>query len=402
MRSLTVALFLAYKSIRRGNGGVTFLTILMLVLATLNLLFVPSLVDGIVHNANEKLIDTYVSNIIIEAGGDNPVIKRASELLDSIDDVSGVVAVTARNRQGAQLIYGEERANAVVRGVDPVRDAAVFDIPPALFEGEYLVPRELNAIVLGVQVAGADRPGLELYASSLKTVHAGDLVKVNYAGGVSKQYRVKGVFYTEFLQSDTQVFVTKREFATVDPFSTNRAVSLHVKVRDDADSPRIIRDISALRPGLKFQTWEETAGLVSSMTDSFDIINAIITVVNLLFAGITVFIVTYVDLVHKRRQIGIQRAIGITPLAITLAYLFRAMFYALTGVVLSGLLFIYVVVPVEARYPFHFPFGDVPLFFNLASLVRAALSIFGVALVAAVLPVLRTLRIGLLDAIWGD
>ncbi len=401
MRSLIVAGFLAIKSVVRGNAGVTLLTIAMLVLANLNLLFVPSLVDGIVFSANDKLVTTYSSNIIIEAEGDNPVIRRVDELIAGIEAIDGVVAVSARNSIGAQLTYQGERTNCTVRGVDPVRDSAVFDIAGAIFEGAYLEPRETGQVLLGVQLAGADRTEIELYSSSLKTAHAGDRITLNYANGLSKQYEIKGVFYTEFIQTDLQAFVTDREFAAVSPTSNNRATLLHVKIRDHREASRVIREIQTLRDDLEFQTWEDTAGIVSSMTDSFDIINSILTIVNLLVAGITVFIVTYIDLVNKRRQIGIQRAIGITPLAITLSYVMRAVFYAAISVVLAGVLFLYVVVPLEARYPFHFPFGDVPLFVDGALLVRAALIIFGVAVVAAVLPVIRTLRIRLLDAIWG-
>jgi ABC-type antimicrobial peptide transport system permease subunit len=95
------------------------------------------------------------------------------------------------------------------------------------------------------------------------------------------------------------------------------------------------------------------------MTDSFNVINAILNAVNLLIAGIMVFIVTYIDVANRRRQIGIQRAIGITPGSITLSYLFRAIFYSGVGVILADLLFAYLVTPLEARYPFHFPFDDV-------------------------------------------
>jgi putative ABC transport system permease protein len=401
MRSLIVASFLAFKSVVRGNAGVTLLTISMLVLVNLNLLFVPSLVNGIVFSANDKLIETYSSNIIIEAEGDNPVIRRVDDLLAGIERIDGVIAVTSRNGIGAQLSYDNERTNCTILGVDPIRDAAVFNIPPAIFEGSYLEPRETGQVLLGVQLAGADRTEIELYGSSLKTAHAGDRITVNFANGLSKQYEIKGVFYTEFIQTDLQAFVTDRDFSAVSPNANNRATQINVKIRDHREASRVIREIQTLRDELKFQTWEDTAGLVSSMTDSFNIIDSILTIVNLLVAGITVFIVTYIDLVNKRRQIGIERAIGITPLAIILSYVMRAIFYAVIGVVLSAVLFLYVVVPIEARYPFHFPFGDVPLFVDGALLLRASLIIFGVAVIAAVLPVLRTLRIRLLDAIWG-
>jgi putative ABC transport system permease protein len=137
------------------------------------------------------------------------------------------------------------------------------------------------------------------------------------------------------------------------------------------------------------------------MTDSFNVINTILNVVNLLVAAITVFIVTYIDVTNRRRQIGIQRAIGITQGSITLAYLLRAVFYAIVASILASLVFLYVVVPIEARYPFHFPFGDVYLVTGFSSLTRAVLILLCAAVVAAFVPVWMALRIKILDAIWA-
>ncbi len=137
------------------------------------------------------------------------------------------------------------------------------------------------------------------------------------------------------------------------------------------------------------------------MTNSFTAINGILTMVNLLVAGITVFIVTYIDLAHKRRQIGIERAIGITPTAITVSYILRAMFCAVLGVVISWLLYVYALVPIEASHPFHFPFGDVKLFATQGLIVRSSLIIIGVAILGAFIPARQTISMRILDAIWG-
>ena len=74
--------------------------------------------------------------------------------------------------------------------------------------------------MLGIQLAGADKPNLELYARSLLKVHAGDVVNVTYGNGVQKNYTVKGIFYTEFLQTDIQAFVSQAEMEAVNPLTT--------------------------------------------------------------------------------------------------------------------------------------------------------------------------------------
>ena len=124
------------------------------------------------------------------------------------------------------------------------------------------------------------------------------------------------------------------------------------------------------------------------MTDSFNVINTILNVVNLLVAGITVLIVTYIDVTNRRRQIGIQRAIGITQGSIALAYLLRAVFYAIVASILASLAFLYVVIPIEARYPFRFPFGDVYLVTGFPYLTRAVFILLCAAVVIAQLGVI--------------
>jgi len=401
MNSLKVAVFLSMRSIVRSNLGVTFLTIAMLVLANLNLNFVSGLMDGIIDSANEKLIATYSSDIVIEPAGKNYFIRNARDLVKQIEAVDGVVAATYRNSLGAELSFNDYRVNTVVRAIIPEQDKRVFNIADAVYEGSYLDDRDTDQIFLGIQLAGADRSDLELFSSSLRSVHAGDKITVSYANGVIKKYTVKGVFYTEFIQTDIQAFVTERELRSVYPLANDQASVIYVKTRPDISMDSIIQSISRLRSGLQFKTWEDTAGLVSSMTESFAIIQSILMIVNMLIAGITVFIVTYIDLTQKRRQIGIERAIGITSSAISMSYLLRAVFYAVIAIISAYFLYQYGVIPLEARYPFHFPFGDVVLSMGRTQLIRSALIIAGVSAIAALLPVWQTLRIRILDAIWG-
>jgi len=400
-RSLKVAGLLAATSIRKGSIGVTLLIILILALVGLNLLFVPGLLGGLVWGANAKVIQTYTADIVIESKRESLLIRDVDHLISRIEAIDGVIAATPRINMGAEFSFDDERTNAVIYGIRPEREKQVFTIHESLIEGSYLDPGDREGILLGIQLAGADQPDIELYYRSLRRVHAGDRITVTYANGLEKKYTVRGVFHTEYIQTDLQAFVTEKELRAVNPLPPEHATSIHVNTAPDADINAIVAQISSIRNDLKILTWEDYAGIVRSMTDSFAVINAILNVVNLLVAGITVFIVTYIDVVNRRRQIGIQRAIGITPGSITLAYLMRATFYALAGIILASLVFIYLVVPLEAQYPFHFPFGDVYLRVELSGMLRTALILLSAALVAAFIPVWAVMRIKILDAIWG-
>jgi len=401
IKSLKVAMFLALKSIVKGNVGVIVLTIFMLILVTMNLLFVPGLINGANVSMNSILVRTYSGDIIIGPEGDKTVINHVEDLITRIESIDGVVAASARNDINAYIEFEDKRVSRVVTAIDPAREKEVFEVSKSLIEGKYLDTRDRDQILLGVQVAGGDREDIELYSSSLRHVHAGDKVVVTYSNGLEKQYTVKGIFDTGFIQTDLQAFVTELEFNSVMPNMYDKASSIRVKLEEGADPQRVIERIASMGNNLEFQTWEETAGLVESMTESFILINQILNVVNYLVAGITVFIVTYVDVVNRRRQIGIQRAIGIKSHSITVSYLIRALFYAIVGLIIGILLFKYVVIPVEARHPFEFPFGPAYITTQPSYTARMAFILLVVSLTAAFMPVWRVMRIKILDAIWG-
>jgi putative ABC transport system permease protein len=399
-KSLRVGLFLAYASVARANLGVIVLTVLILALAGLNLLFVPGLLQGLVAGSDAKVKDTFAGHLVVESGNEYPLIADVDHLIEDIRTMDGVVGATPRNTLGAELVFKNERTNCVVSGIRPELEKMVFNISQSMIEGVFLAG-DSTGIVLGMQLAGADDPSIELYSRSLKNVHVGDQVMVNYANGVRKIYPVTGIFHVDFIQSDLQAFVTETEFETVNPDAAGMAASVRVRMANEAGIGALISKIKGTRAGLRVSPWQDYSGIMRSMTDSFNAIDAILNVVNVLVAGITVFIVTYIDVTNRRRQIGIQRAIGITRGSIVLAYLMRATFYALLGVGVAVVVFLYVIMPVEAKYPFHFPFGPVYLIVGPADMTRAAVILVISALVAAFVPVWMSLRIRILDAIWG-
>jgi len=65
----------------------------------------------------------------------------------------------------------------------------------------------------------------------LLTVHAGDEITLIYGNGVQKQYKVKGIFYTKFLQTDAEAFISQTEMNSVNPTTVNSADTIYVKVK---------------------------------------------------------------------------------------------------------------------------------------------------------------------------
>jgi putative ABC transport system permease protein len=174
-----------------------------------------------------------------------------------------------------------------------------------------------------------------------------------------------------------------------------------VKTARVGDEQLVIDQLRRERPDLRYQSWETLSSAVKDITGSFDVISSILTAASLLVAAITVFIVTYVDLINRRRTMGIERAIGISGQSITASYGLKAVVFALVGIGLGAALFFGAAVPLVDHFPFQFPIGPVTLSVTGEELRRDALVLVVVSLVGAIAPAWRAVRIHLVRAIWG-
>ncbi len=398
-KSLSVSAFLARKLVLRSSWGLNFMAIFMILIVYINISFTSALLNGFIGTVNEKLIASQTGNVVVLPKGSD-TISDATVLTENIRKINGVKGVTETKTVPAEISKGKEKSVAEISGVKPENYGDVFITPKNMIEGEFLTKDDRDKIVLGAQIAGAGISRLELYSDSLKDVHAGDRVTVSFPGGVKKEYTVKGIFLNEFFESDLKTFITSDEYSLIDPASKTEIIN--VSLAKGVSESYAIDQIKKLRGDLQFRTWEERAGFVRGFTDTLKVVNRILIFLAVLVAAITIFIITYVDLINKRRQIGIERAIGITSPTIILSYQIRALFYTLIGSGLGASVFILVIVPIERAYPFKIPYGSVFLQVNYRFMGLVALLLVAVALVAALVPAWRTIKISIIDAIWGN
>ena len=71
MGNLKVALFLAYKSIIKGNRWALGLIILVMSLSFANLILTPSILSGVTNTIDEQQVDTLFANVVIDPEEDN-------------------------------------------------------------------------------------------------------------------------------------------------------------------------------------------------------------------------------------------------------------------------------------------------------------------------------------------
>lgn len=402
MKTLRVSLFLAGRSVIRSNYGVAVTTVLMMLLIYVSLLFLPSLIQGAVNRINALLVDTLTSDIVITPATRAASIDDAGAYLAKIRQTAGVAQATAVYRVGTQVTYGANSGSWTVDAIDPATYGQVFTTPSNMFEGRALTSSDTGQVLLGIGIAGAGQTSVRGYKASLQSVHAGDKVTVTLTTGRTSTFTVAGIYDNQFPLSDDDAYITMAEAQKLVPGSSDHATTIYVKTDSGANVNQVAQRLSPLRIGMKFETSEDLGATVQDQVATFNLISDILKIISLAMAAVTIFIITYIDLVNKRRQIGIERAIGIRSAPIVLSYVTKASAYALAGIGVGFLLFKYAVTPAVSQHPFHFPNGPVTLATTWGETVRDLIILIVVAILAALIPSIRSIRIKILDAIWGN
>jgi putative ABC transport system permease protein len=331
------------------------------------------------------------------ADGDD-VIKRTSEALATPRATPGVAAASAQMLVPANLKYHNKKGYWEVLAVSPQDEASVTIVSTKMTSGSYLDKNDIDQIILGRDIAGGHNG--DSTALSLGGVKVGDKITLTF-DSLAKDFTVKGIFYAKFVDTDQRAFITQKALHELNPSLDNLASSIIIKTLEKGDEPEVIDQLKKTTLKGNFYTWEEVAGLMSSIADSFISINVILSTVAVLIAAITIFIVIYIDLINKRQQIGILRAIGIRPYLIQTAYVLQSAIYSVSGVILGTGIFYGLLVPYFNIHPFSLPIGDASLIVNPADFTIRAEAIMWVAIAAGLIPAILITRSKILEAIRG-
>lgn len=391
--------YLAWQYIRRGKKWAIVLTLFLLAAAFINLLFVSALFNGITDGSNKQVINTISGNIYITPKDGRDFITNTGDAVKKINRVAGVEGVDAQTQVQGRLKYNGITTTWQIVATNPDSAKSVLNIANNMAEGSYLNANDTDQIIIGRQIAGGE--GVANDAFSFKGAKVGDKVLLITDTG-AKAYTIKGVFDTKFITSDLRAFITEKSYKNLSPLN-NKDVSTTIVVKTNSKytQDEMLAKIRALNLDGNVYGWQEAAGLMKSVSESFVSINVIVSFVGVMIAAITVFIVIYIDILNKRRQIGILRAIGIRSYIIVASYVVLSAVYALGGVLVGSMIFYFGLVPYYQAHPFELPITNAVLLIKFPDYIARTEAIFWVSVFSGLVPSLIVTKAKMLDAILG-
>jgi putative ABC transport system permease protein len=298
----------------------------------------------------------------------------------------------------ATMRWRDTSTTRQVVAVDPALEDTVTRLSQKMVEGHFLSPDDADGIVLGSQLAGGSEVGSS--PGTFKGAHVGDEVTLGL-NGIERRFVVRGVFRTRLIIADERALITRRAFERLNPYGHGIATRIIVRAEKTGLEEPIIAALQ--KEGLPgtFSTWEDNAGIMKSVTKSFRSIDVLMSFVGLMIAAVTIFIVIYIDVVDRRRQIGILRAIGIKAWIIRLTYVFQSGVYAVAGMGVGSIIFLGALVPYFHAHPFSLPICDAVLVVSGGDYTARAATIVAVALLSGLIPAVQVTRMKVLDAMGG-
>ncbi len=303
---------MAWRNLWR-NGRRTLVTVGAMTLALWAMVVYTSLMEGMLGSMESTLLDVELGEIQIHAAG----YRERPSIWDRIEDPDALLEAleetglrsSARLLGGALVASGDASTGALLKGLQPERDALVSDVYLRLDRGEWLDSSDPEGVVLGYRLARtlAVEPGDELIALSQATdgSMANDL------------FRIRGVLQSLSEETDrATVFLVEDQFRSFFALEdgAHQVIVRSGEGQDLAAAAGVVADAAAISsPGAEVRSWRE---LLPGLANIFDSAQAAVQVVAFIVYVVIAILILNAMLMavfERIREFGVLKAIGVSP-----------------------------------------------------------------------------------------
>ncbi len=394
-KELKVAALLAMRSLQRGSRSSVVLTVLIIGMCFTNMIFLPSLFNGIGQSITKQIVDYEVSNVLVSPKSGDQYITDLGATLDLINGMPGVQRASPQYSKGATFKFRQRTLGVNVRAISPTDEKEVSPIYTKMIAGSYLGEGDTGEVIIGRPVAGdASVRQEDEFQESLGGVRVGDSVTIEYGNGYTKDYRVKGIYATGWSPVDSGAYVTWTDMEQVEGKTLDKANLITVKEKPGY-SEQFIKD-ELLSYGVGVNGKVQTTGDLLSKSmgralQSFAIINMVSLIVSIIITTVVLFIVITIKTLNSRKQIGILKAIGVDKEVIMHNYGFQVIILGFLGILL-GIGITLVLATYMAYSPIVTPEWSATMYLTPMDLIINSIILFIAAIVAGYVPAYQVSR----------
>lgn len=385
---MSAVLFFARKDIEANKK--TFLVIILAIsMVNANIIVLNGTMDGMVSGFIDKTMETSSGHLNIYPDVKDRYIEGLGIKEQKFETIEGIVAISPRLTAGGSLSYKEYSKSIKIMALYPLKENRVTSILSKLDSGQTLMPDDRTGILVSYRLAD------ELKAN------VGNDVNLLFEKGKIKTYRIRGIIRTG-MELDKNTVIMDFEEAREQLGINNKASMILVKLQDKTMAEYYREKISTELEVTNIKVWKQEIEAFASSMDTFSQITDTINIIGLFAAAVLVGVMLYINIKHKKRQIGIMKAIGLKDSQVFSIYLFEAIFLGIIGILIGSVMGYFGTKYLEA-HPFYDPvLGPMGPRFEMYLLYDASIVVILTVVFAVMYPALLAGRINIIKAIWGD
>ncbi len=399
VEGMDVAFFLAMKNLF-FKKKMLIMIVVIIGLGFLSTTFSSSVIYGLQYTIEDKVISSMTGNVLIEPKSDEVYLTNSGEIIKKALAIPGVVAASPHINRGITLIdkYGTT-VSTQLKVIDPDKESRTTVIDDNVIAGKYLSPRTTGEIFIGSDLTKMYRSQDALPAVD---VDAGEKITVVFDNGLTKEMKVRGVYSLGFAGSDIYAYVTKEDakqtFNLTDE-QLDYASEILIKTSERGFENDVVFALKSFNVNGMIWPWQKKLGMINDFTDSLLIISKLTAIIGMIIAFATIYIMIYINVMQKRSQIGIMKAIGVNKETILTSYIIQSFAYGLMGGIF-GVLLTKLFIGYLTANPIAMPMGDVMPIISTMTYVYSFLMLMFSSLVAGYFASQGVIKEEILDAIF--
>jgi putative ABC transport system permease protein len=308
--------------------------------------------------------------------------------------------VGVARRQDASAVARHENIEIgnPVLFIEPENEKHVSDYWNSVLVGEYLSQRDTEELLIGANL-------VKSYAEEGDTqkrfdVDVGDRITLSFSNGFVKEYKIKGIYKTGSRFVDDKIIINFDQYQAIFNSTDDVASNILIALPERGMEEYYTREIIDLGVSEQINQWQTKMGAVNQFVGSLQITNQITGTIGLLTAFATIYIIIFINVTNKRKQIGILKAVGIKKQIILGSYVLQSFAYGITGVIIGNVV-MQLLLLLLSIHPLNMPIGPVIPILTTERLMVTSATLILASIIAGFFPSKKAADENILDAIFG-
>jgi putative ABC transport system permease protein len=332
---IITAIFLAKKNILKNKSSL-ILTVLIISLGFISSIIIYGVLKDTGYDMQENYIETSIGHIMLEPYDNKVKINDADRIIKKIKTIPNIIGIASISKKNARLYdKNNDFIDTEIHIINPKDFSKTSVIDEIIIQGKWLNSRDKNNIILGC-----------LFVEDCNPITAFDRINVNVGDNIKTIFnnnevtlRLEGIYSHNFIDIERISYITQDTAEILfEDYNSNSADYIIIRLSDRKYTKQTIEQLTKMNLNLEINDWEEKSSRYSSIIDSFLVIGNISFLIGILISGISIYVILYINILNKKSQIGIIKALGIKSKVISLSYVILSLFIGIIGSILGVLM----------------------------------------------------------------